>query len=158
MSRSRRRASAHITAAETGDYTGSISAARGGESTELREPADLRLDREDTEAVERMTASPLAAVIGPPEATPAPPPPAPGFRPTAGSGNVGTAYQGAPGASLQNASANVGVNGHVTAEFEVPGENCGGQWLTLRIPARIPAEGRIGGNAWFDDLKIVRIP
>ena len=112
---------AHITAAETGDYTGSISAARGGESTELREPADLRLDREDTEAVERMTASPLAAVIGPPEATPAPPPPAPGFRPTAGSGNVGTAYQGAPGASLQNASANVGVNGHVTAEFEVPG-------------------------------------
>ncbi|MEO8161779.1 MAG: hypothetical protein ABI588_10195 [Arenimonas sp.] len=36
----------------------------------------------------------------------------------------------------------------------VPRDNCGGQWLTLRVPARIPAEQRIGGVAWFDDLQI----
>lgn len=42
-------------------------------------------------------------------------------------------------------------------EFEVPA-GCEGQWLTLRLPARIPAEQRIGGRAWFDDLKISRLP
>ncbi|HEU0152048.1 MAG TPA: hypothetical protein VFQ84_01755 [Arenimonas sp.] len=42
------------------------------------------------------------------------------------------------------------------AEFEVPAENCGAQWLVLRLPARIPAEQRIGGRAWFDALKISR--
>ena len=26
------------------------------------------------------------------------------------------------------------------------------------LPARIPAEQRIGGRAWFDDLKLTRIP
>lgn len=36
----------------------------------------------------------------------------------------------------------------------VPAEKCGGQWLTLRVPARIAAEQRIGGVAWFDDLKM----
>lgn len=41
--------------------------------------------------------------------------------------------------------------------FEVP-PGCEGQWLTLRLPARIPAEQRIGGRAWFDDLKISRLP
>jgi len=39
-------------------------------------------------------------------------------------------------------------------DFAVPATDCGGQWLTLRIPARIPAERRVGGVAWFDDLKI----
>ena len=39
-------------------------------------------------------------------------------------------------------------------DFAVPAEACGGQWLTLRVPARIAAEQRIGGVAWFDDLKI----
>jgi hypothetical protein len=39
-------------------------------------------------------------------------------------------------------------------EFSVPAERCGGQWLTLRLPSRIPAEQRIGGVAWFDDLAI----
>lgn len=41
-------------------------------------------------------------------------------------------------------------------EFEVPSESCHGQWLALRIPARIPAERLIGGTAWFDALSIVR--
>jgi tetratricopeptide (TPR) repeat protein len=39
-------------------------------------------------------------------------------------------------------------------DFEVPAQSCGGQWLALSVPARIPAEQRIGGVAWFDDLKI----
>lgn len=43
------------------------------------------------------------------------------------------------------------------AEFDVPADNCGGQWLMLHLPARIPAEQRIGGQAWFDDLKITRL-
>jgi tetratricopeptide (TPR) repeat protein len=39
--------------------------------------------------------------------------------------------------------------------FEVPdAAECGGQRLTLRLPARIPAEQRIGGVAWFDGLRI----
>lgn len=41
--------------------------------------------------------------------------------------------------------------------FEVPAQDCGGQWLSLRLRARIPAEQRIGGRAWFDDIKIVRL-
>lgn len=40
--------------------------------------------------------------------------------------------------------------------FTVPGEKCGGQWLLLRLPARIRAEERIGGAIWFDDLQIAR--
>ena len=43
-------------------------------------------------------------------------------------------------------------------DFVVPAEQCGGQWLTLRIPARIPAEQRVGGVAWFDDLSIRASP
>ena len=39
-------------------------------------------------------------------------------------------------------------------DLVVPEQACGGQWLTLRIPARIPAEQLIGGAAWFDDLQI----
>ena len=39
-------------------------------------------------------------------------------------------------------------------EFEVPGQSCGGQWLVLRIPARIPAEQLVSGSAAFDDLRI----
>lgn len=45
----------------------------------------------------------------------------------------------------------------LAVEFTVP-EGCEGQWLALRLPARIPAEQRIGGRVWFDDLKITRIP
>lgn len=41
-------------------------------------------------------------------------------------------------------------------DFEVPAQGCGGQWLTLRLRARIPAEQRIGGVAWYDSLRIVR--
>ncbi|HEX4854368.1 hypothetical protein [Arenimonas sp.] len=40
--------------------------------------------------------------------------------------------------------------------FLVPAEGCPAQWLVLRLPARIPAEQRIGGRAWFDGLKISR--
>jgi len=43
------------------------------------------------------------------------------------------------------------------AEFEVPAEGCGGQWLTLRLPARIAAEQRIGGTIWFDEIRIARL-
>lgn len=43
-----------------------------------------------------------------------------------------------------------------STDFNVPAEDCGGQWLQLAIPARIAAEQRIGGRAWFDDMRIVR--
>lgn len=42
-------------------------------------------------------------------------------------------------------------------DFEVPAQGCAAQWLVLRLPARIPAEQRIGGRAWFDALKISRV-
>ncbi len=45
-----------------------------------------------------------------------------------------------------------------TLDLVVPVIDCGGQWLTLRVPARIPAEQRIGGVAWFDDLSIETTP
>ena len=45
----------------------------------------------------------------------------------------------------------------LAVDFTVP-EGCAGQWLALRLPARIPAEQRIGGRAWFDDLRIRRLP
>jgi hypothetical protein len=45
-----------------------------------------------------------------------------------------------------------------TMEFEVPATDCGGQWLGVGVPARIAAELRVSGNAWFDDLRIVKIP
>lgn len=44
-----------------------------------------------------------------------------------------------------------------TAEFEIPGEGCEGQWLRLRHTARIEAEQRIGGRVWFDDIRITRL-
>lgn len=43
-----------------------------------------------------------------------------------------------------------------SSDFEVPVDACGGQWLQLSVPARIAAEQRIGGRAWFDGLRIVR--
>jgi tetratricopeptide (TPR) repeat protein len=43
-------------------------------------------------------------------------------------------------------------------DFEVPATGCGGQWLVLSVPARIPAEQRIGGRAWFDAIRIRRVP
>ena len=42
-------------------------------------------------------------------------------------------------------------------DFEVPATGCGGQWLILTVPARIPAEQRIGGVAWFDAMRIARV-
>ena len=45
--------------------------------------------------------------------------------------------------------------GNFVVDFDVPeSPDCAGQWLTLQLPARIPAEQRIGGIAWFDDLRI----
>ena len=41
--------------------------------------------------------------------------------------------------------------------FQLPAQGCAGQWLQLSVPARIRAEQRIGGRAWFDDLRIVRV-
>jgi tetratricopeptide (TPR) repeat protein len=41
-------------------------------------------------------------------------------------------------------------------DFEVPVNGCEGQRLALRLPARIPAEQRIGGRVWFDDVVIAR--
>jgi hypothetical protein len=38
----------------------------------------------------------------------------------------------------------------------VPATDCAGQWLMLVSPARIAAEQRIGGRAWFDDLHVRR--
>lgn len=43
----------------------------------------------------------------------------------------------------------------VSAHFEVPAENCGGQLLTLMLEARIAAEQQVAGDAWFDDLQIL---
>lgn len=45
----------------------------------------------------------------------------------------------------------------VQMDFEVPAD-CAGQWLLLQVPARIEAEQQIGGQAWFDDLKVRRLP
>ncbi|MFY2763009.1 tetratricopeptide repeat protein [Arenimonas sp. MALMAid1274] len=42
------------------------------------------------------------------------------------------------------------------ADFEVPAQGCGGQQLVLKLPARGPAEERVRGEVWFDDLRIVR--
>jgi hypothetical protein len=42
-----------------------------------------------------------------------------------------------------------------STDFTVPA-GCGGQWLILRLPARIPAEQRIGGQVWFDDIRVRR--
>lgn len=41
-------------------------------------------------------------------------------------------------------------------DFAVPATDCQAQWLRLRLPARIPAEQRIAGAIWFDDLRIRR--
>lgn len=43
-----------------------------------------------------------------------------------------------------------------SVSFELPPGSCGGQWLQLSVPARIAAEQRIGGRAWFDDMRIIR--
>ncbi|HEX5754963.1 MAG TPA: hypothetical protein VFY12_01245 [Arenimonas sp.] len=42
--------------------------------------------------------------------------------------------------------------------FEVPAQGCSAQVLRLLLPARIPAERRIGGQAWYDGLAISRAP
>jgi hypothetical protein len=43
--------------------------------------------------------------------------------------------------------------GSEEAQFEVPA-GCPGQWLTLELYARIPAETQARGSAWFDGLRI----
>lgn len=63
---------------------------------------------------------------------------------------------GRPLAETEPMSGNHGWRDFVT-EFTITEQNCGGQWLTLRLPARIPAEQRIGGVAWFDDLRITSV-
>lgn len=40
--------------------------------------------------------------------------------------------------------------------FAVPESDCRAQWLQLTLAARIPAEQRISGQVWYDDLRIVR--
>lgn len=42
-------------------------------------------------------------------------------------------------------------------EFEVPAQGCTAQVLRLLLPARIPAERRIGGQAWYDSLSVSRV-
>jgi len=42
-------------------------------------------------------------------------------------------------------------------DFDVPVDNCTAQTLTLKLPARVPAEQQISGAAWFDDLRIQKI-
>lgn len=44
----------------------------------------------------------------------------------------------------------------IQMNFEVPTQGCGAQWLQLAVPARTKAEQRIGGRAWFDDIRVVR--
>jgi tetratricopeptide (TPR) repeat protein len=41
--------------------------------------------------------------------------------------------------------------------FEVPA-GCAAQWLRLELPARVASERRIDGVAWFDDLRVERLP
>lgn len=43
-----------------------------------------------------------------------------------------------------------------SAVFSVPERDCQAQWLQLVLAARIPAEQRISGQIWYDDLRIVR--
>ena len=42
-------------------------------------------------------------------------------------------------------------------DFDVPSLNCEAQSLTLKLPARVPAEQQISGAIWFDDLRIQKI-
>jgi hypothetical protein len=44
-----------------------------------------------------------------------------------------------------------------TVKFQVPGTDCGAQWLQLELPARIGAESRIDGQVWYQDLRITPI-
>ncbi len=41
--------------------------------------------------------------------------------------------------------------------FAVP-DDCGAEWLTLELEARIPAESQAFGSAWFDDVRVVQLP
>ena len=43
-----------------------------------------------------------------------------------------------------------------SAVFSVPERACRAQWLQLTLAARIPAEQYISGQAWYDDLRIIR--
>jgi hypothetical protein len=64
-----------------------------------------------------------------------------------------------------NASANTLANTELvsgttpwtdfTVKFQVPGTDCGAQWLQLELPARIEPELRIEGQVWYQDLRIM---
>ena len=41
-------------------------------------------------------------------------------------------------------------------EFEVPQSNCRAQWLRLRLAARTALEQQIGGEVFYDDIRIRR--
>lgn len=66
---------------------------------------------------------------------------------------LGCAEGGRPFAQTEAMSGRSQWRDHAM-EFEVPATNCGGQWLVLRIPARIAAEQRAAGAARFDDVAI----
>lgn len=65
-----------------------------------------------------------------------------------------------PSAHLGSSQRLAGSASWSTLEFDfrVPTENCGAQWLSLQLAARIPAETQIGGRAWFDDIAIHALP
>lgn len=65
-----------------------------------------------------------------------------------------------PAARLGSSRRLAGSSPWSTLEFEfnVPVQNCGAQWLSLQLAARIPAETQIGGRAWFDDIAIHALP
>jgi hypothetical protein len=45
-----------------------------------------------------------------------------------------------------------------TVKFQVPGTDCGAQWLQLELPARIDPELRVEGQVWYQDLRITPAP
>jgi len=67
------------------------------------------------------------------------------------------AGRGAPVAQSEAFAGNAGWR-TFAMDFSVPASGCAGQWLSLRLPARIPAEQRIGGSAWFDELSVKKLP
>jgi tetratricopeptide (TPR) repeat protein len=45
-----------------------------------------------------------------------------------------------------------------TAKFQVPAADCQAQWLQMELPARIPSEGQISGQVWYQYLAITPTP
>lgn len=46
----------------------------------------------------------------------------------------------------------------ITADFEVPGRGCPGQWLELRNPAVSGSAQQVSGDLWVDDVAIAALP